>query len=99
MTRDDAVAIGALLLHPEIGAAMRDEHVEFLETVRIEQQFDPFASGQLALGVLRVDPFLAAAQTGRLPAVLQFLKNVLHEWLPFAPVRCGMRATLFPVAA
>jgi hypothetical protein len=32
------------------------EHVEFLETALVEQQFDPFARGQLALGMLRLDP-------------------------------------------
>ena len=58
---------------------MRDEHVEFLETVRIQQQFDPLARRQLALGVLRVDPALAAAQARGLPALVQLLQDVLHR--------------------
>jgi hypothetical protein len=41
-----------------------DEHVEFLEGAFVEQQLDPFARGELALGVLRRDPALAAAQPG-----------------------------------
>jgi hypothetical protein len=41
---------GRSLLHPEIGAAMRDEHVEFFKAALVQQQVDPFARGQLALG-------------------------------------------------
>ena len=46
---DHAVAGDFGLLHAEIGAAMFDEHVEFLERSVVEQQFDAFARGQLAL--------------------------------------------------
>ncbi len=40
---------------------MLDEHVELLKRVFIEQQVDPLARGQLALGVLGRNPTLAAA--------------------------------------
>ena len=70
---DDAVAGNLGLLHAEIGAAMLDEHVEFLERSMVEQQFDAFARGQLALGVLRLDARLAAAEPGPgAPAVESF---------------------------
>jgi len=41
------------------------EHVPFFKGVRIEQQFDAFASRQLALLVLAVDTLLAATEAGR----------------------------------
>ena len=57
---DHAVAGDLGLLHAEIGAAVLDEHVEFLERVVIEQQLDALARGELALGVLRRNALLAA---------------------------------------
>jgi len=41
---------------------MLDEHVELLERAFVEQQVDALAGGELALGVLGLDPLLAAAQ-------------------------------------
>ena len=79
---DHAVAVGSLLLHAEIGAAMGDEHVELLKGALVEQQLDPLARGQLALGVLRVDPLLAAAQPGLGAALFEFLENVFHVPAP-----------------
>ena len=61
---DDAVARDDLLLHPEIGAAMRDELVDLLERAGIEQPLDALARGELALLVLLAQPFLAAAELG-----------------------------------
>ena len=52
---------------------MLDEHVEFLERAFVEQDLEPLARGQPALGVLRVDPLLSAAEP-RLGAALS--KNV-----------------------
>jgi len=37
-------------------------HVVFLERALVEKNVEPFARGQLALGVLRVDAVLAAAE-------------------------------------
>jgi hypothetical protein len=44
---------------------MLDEHVEFLERIVVEQKFDALARGELALGVLRRDALLAAADSRR----------------------------------
>ncbi len=82
----DAVAIGAIVLHPEIGAAMGDEHVEFLEAALIHQQFDPLAGGQLAALVLRIDAPLPAAQSRLAAAAFQFLQDVLHRAAPSGSV-------------
>jgi hypothetical protein len=38
-----------------------DEHVPFLERAFVEQDLEPLARGELALGVLRLDASLAAA--------------------------------------
>ena len=51
---DDAVARDLLLGHAEIVRAVLDEHVPFLEGAGIEQQLEPLARGELALGVLRL---------------------------------------------
>jgi len=53
---DDAVAGDLLLVHAEIGAAMLDKHIPFFERARVEQQFDPLTSRQLALGMLTFNP-------------------------------------------
>ena len=55
-------------MRAEIVAAMFDEHVELLERIVIEQEFDALARGELALGVLRRDALLAAAETGAVAA-------------------------------
>ena len=60
VARDDAVAEDLVLLHAEVGAAVLDERVPFLEAALIEQQLDAFARRQLAARVLLVDTFLAA---------------------------------------
>jgi hypothetical protein len=59
---DHAVAGHLLLGHAEVGAAVLDEHVPFLEGALVQQQLQPLARGELALGVLRVD-----AAAGRHP--------------------------------
>ncbi len=51
--------------HVEVGTAVLNEHVPFFERTWIEQQFDALASSQLALGMLRVDTFLAATKACR----------------------------------
>jgi hypothetical protein len=57
-----------LVLHAEVGTAVLDEHVPFFEGAFVEQQFQPLARRQLALGMLRLDALLAAAQPGLLRA-------------------------------
>ena len=57
-----AVTVIFLLLHPELAALMGDEHLDFHETARIDQQLDPFPGSKLSALVLFVDLFLPAAQ-------------------------------------
>ena len=61
---DDAVAANLVVFHAEVGAAVLDEHVPLFESAFVEQQFEPLARRQLALGVLRGDALVAAAQAG-----------------------------------
>ena len=53
-----------VFVHAEFGGAMFHEHVEFLEGVCIEQQFDALPRRQLAAGVLGRDTAFAAAGAG-----------------------------------
>jgi len=68
---DHAVAGDALLADAEIRRAVLDEHVPLFERALVEQQLEPLARGQLALGVLRRDALLAtrrrAPRRGVLP--------------------------------
>ena len=57
-----AVTVKLLLLHPELGHLVGDEHLEFHETARIEQLVDPLPGAELAPLVLLVDLLLTAAQ-------------------------------------
>ena len=72
VTGDAAVAGDFLVVHVEVGAAMLDEHVVFLEGIRIHQHVDALARGELALGVLRFDAHLAAALAGAVAFLLEF---------------------------
>ena len=70
---------GDLLLgHAEVVAAVLDEHVELLERALVEQQVDPLAGGQLALGVLGRDPPLAAAGPRLRAPLFELFEDVLH---------------------
>jgi hypothetical protein len=73
VARDHAVARHNLIGHPEIAAAVRDELVDLFERAGVEQQIDPLARGELAGGVLFVEPVLAAAELG---APLETRENV-----------------------
>src|SRR4029077_398967 len=75
---DDAVARDLLFGHPEIAAAMLDEHIPFLEGIGVEQSPQPLARGQLAFLVLRLDPARAAAGAGRRPLLFQPPEDVIH---------------------
>ena len=59
-------------------AAMFDEHIEFLKRLLIEQNVEALARGQLALGVLRGDPAVAAPRLGLIPALFEFFEDLLH---------------------
>ena len=79
---DDAVARDLVVGHAEIGAAMLDEHVPFLERALVEQQLEPLARGELALAVLRGDALLAAAEAGPGALLLELLQDVGHAGDP-----------------
>ena len=64
VTGDDAVARDDLVGHPEIEAAMGDELVDFFERIRIEQQLDALAGGQLAGRTLALETLLASSKLG-----------------------------------
>ena len=61
-----------------MNATVLDEHVPFLEGIRIEQQFDTFAGCQLALGVLAVDALLATAEAGHFTLFFELADDVVH---------------------
>ena len=75
---DDAVARHLGLFHAEIGRAVLDEHVEFLERALVEQQLDALPRGQLAAGVLRLDALLAAAELGAGAPLFKGVQDVFH---------------------
>ncbi len=77
-----AVARNLGRLHAEIVAAMLDEHVELLERIVVEQEFDALARGELALGVLGRDALLAAAEAGAFAAGVEAGEDVLHGRAP-----------------
>ena len=79
---DDAVPGHLGLLHAELGRAVLDEHVEFLERSLVEQQLDALARGQFAAGMLRLDALLAAAELGPCPPLLEGVQDVLHLFPP-----------------
>ena len=59
---DNAVTGNFAPFHAKFVAVMFDKHVDLFKTAFIQQYFDPLPRGQLALGVLRVDAALTAAQ-------------------------------------
>jgi hypothetical protein len=74
---------------------MFHEHVELLEGALVEQKLDAFAGRQLALGMLRVDALLTAAEPRCGTPLLKLAKNFLHAaplfagWLPAAGKQAG----------
>ena len=64
---------------------MLDEHVELLEGVLVHQEFDPFARGELAALVLRIDAPRAAAAARAVAAFFEPVDNILHS-PPLDPV-------------
>ncbi len=75
VTGHDAVAGNLVLVHAEVVAAMFDEHVPLFEGAFVEQQFKPFAGGELAFAVLRGDALFSAA----LPRLLSFLVELGND--------------------
>jgi hypothetical protein len=52
---------------------MLDEHAPFFERALVQQDFKPFARGQLPLRVLGLDPLLAAADASCLAMPLELV--------------------------
>ena len=67
------VARELLFLHAEVVAAVLLEHIIFLERSFVEQHVDTLAGSVFAALVLLLNGFLAAAQTGFLAVLNQFL--------------------------
>ena len=68
---DDAVAVRAVLLQAEVGRAVPGELVQLHERTLVQQQFDPLAGGQLALGVLLLHRARGAGVRRLVDAALQ----------------------------
>src|SRR6266568_6152395 len=75
---DHAVARNLVLLHPEFGRAVLDEHVEFLERPLVEQELDALPRGQFAARVLRLDALLAAAALGAGAPFFEDIEDLFH---------------------
>ncbi len=86
VTRDDAVAQDVLLAEPELPRPVGDERVELHERVRVQQQVQPLAGGELAPGVLSLD-------ADRSPALERFRAQLLEPGDPFR-VRRHVRGSL-----
>ena len=75
---DHAVARNLLLGHAEVDRAVLDEHVPLFEGVVVQQQLDALARGELALGMLRVDALLPAAEARLGAALFELFNQFLH---------------------
>ena len=76
-----AVAVELFLLHAEVVATVKFEHVEFFETSFVDEQGDALASGGFAFGVLLVDGHFAAPEAGflaKFDELLDFLQLFTH---------------------
>ena len=73
-----AVAEGMALVHPEVVAAVRHEHVELLEGAFVEQHLDALAGRVLTLGMLGVDTLLTASETRGFAVLDQLVDLVLN---------------------
>jgi hypothetical protein len=51
-----------LRVHPEVGAAVTDEHVEFLETAGVEETLQALPRREFTFLVLGIDALLSATE-------------------------------------
>ena len=58
--------------HSEVGAAVLDEHIEFLETAFVQKEGQTFAGRKLALCVLSVNALLTSAEFRTLATLDEF---------------------------
>ena len=78
VARDDAVAVDDLLVEPEVGGTVCDEPIELDERALVEEQVEPFACGELALVVLRLQALGAPALFRLGAALLEEVELVTH---------------------
>jgi hypothetical protein len=76
---------------PKSAAAVLDEHVPLLERALVEQQLEPFPRAELALGMLRGDACLAAAQARRGALAFQLFDDVVHQVFSLESIRSSRR--------
>jgi len=80
--RDDAVAVDALLLEPEVVRAMHHEAVRLDEAPLVEEQVEPLARRELSLAMLRVEPLRPAAKLRLCRTTLQERHPLTHRHRP-----------------
>ena len=76
---DDAVAVDALLLEPEVVRAVHDEAVQLDEAALVEQQVEPLARRQLSLACCASSRSGAAAQLRLRRTALQERHPLTHR--------------------
>src|ERR1019366_1991924 len=67
-----AVTVNGLLVHAEVGAAMRDQLVGFLEGAFVEEEFNALAGGHLALFVFAGAALFSASGFGEGVTTFEF---------------------------
>ena len=77
-----AIAVDDVIGQAEIRGAVPHEFIEFLERTFIEQQLYPFAGGELALSMLTLFPFCAAAFFRTPMAFLQLVHSIANHSRP-----------------
>jgi hypothetical protein len=80
---DESITRKDLFLHAEVSATMRLEFVEFFKRAVIEQEFDAFTRGHLAVGVLAFNARSAATGFGSQVFLLEQLEFVFNHWALF----------------
>jgi hypothetical protein len=92
MARDHAVAIELLRLEAEVRRAMDDEAIQLDKRALVEKKIEPFARGELAFLVLRLEARLASALLGLRPAARQELEllSLRHKSEKLTPGGMGI---------
>jgi hypothetical protein len=87
VTSNDTITIVLLLLHAELVASVRLEHVVLAEAAIIKQKIDALPSGKLSARVLGVNSLLSTAQKSAFASLVQAgSERILqcdHRWLCF----------------
>jgi hypothetical protein len=79
VARDHAIAVEFLRLQPEVRRPMDDEAIQLDKRALVEKKIEPFARGELAFLVLRLEARLASALLGLRPAARQELELLSHR--------------------